>query len=108
MKGVRGVDEPIFTCGAKLTLKLNPANNTLNVSFLQVHAFASAAERPRGATSLKLYLGAVKGIIRATHAGLHAKTCDTFHLLSRLLSAVMPLQPLNYLGAATNRMNGDL
>lgn len=87
VKGVRGMDEPIFTCGAKLTLKVNLANNTLNVSFLQVHAYTSAAEKPWGATSWKLYLDAAI----TTHAELHAKKCDTFQLLSCLSSAVMPL-----------------
>lgn len=43
MKGLRGMNKPVLTCGEKLTLKLNPANNTLNVSSLEVHAYTSVA-----------------------------------------------------------------
>lgn len=98
-----------------MALKLNPVNNTLNVSFLQVHAYISAVtflQEPWGTTSFKLYLDTVKRIVSTlhitTHAVLHAKTCDTFHLLACRLSAVIPLQHLNYLGAAANGVNGDL
>lgn len=43
MKGLRGMNEPVLTCGEILTLKLNPANNTLTVSSLEVHAYTSVA-----------------------------------------------------------------
>ena len=33
MRGVRGVNRPIFACRDKLTLELNPANNTLMFLF---------------------------------------------------------------------------
>lgn len=70
----------LFIYLPEVTLKLNPANNTLNVSFLQVHASAVVMflKVTLWATLLKLYTDAVRGIIRilhiTIHAGLHAKT----------------------------------
>lgn len=64
MKGLRGMNEPVLTCGEILTLKLNPANNTLTVSSLEVHAYTSVAapfvflfflQGTQGAIPLELY-----------------------------------------------------
>lgn len=71
MKGLRGMNEPVLTCGEILTLKLNPANNTLTVSSLEVHAYT------RGNTIRTLL-----ALHITMHAGLHANK----HILSCLLS----------------------
>lgn len=87
MKGLRGMNEPVLTCGEILTLKLNPANNTLTVSSLEVHAYTSVAApfflsffftRDARGNTIRTLLA----LHITMHAGLHANK----HILSCLLS----------------------
>lgn len=60
-------------------LKLNPANKILNVSFLQVHASASVTLKETSwTTSLKLYLDAVRGVVRTLHNTCTCKNMTHF------------------------------